>query len=184
MNTTSPAAEAPAAPITVSSGYPPGLVGRIAEMHAVFYARHSGFGQYFESQVASGVAEFVGRLDQPCNGIWAAIHNDRIVGSIAIDGQDLGVDHVGHAHLRWFILDDDCRGAGGGRRLMQEAMAFCDRRGFAATQLWTFKGLDAARKLYESFGFELVDETPGDQWGSTVMEQQFTRVAPAHKKRP
>lgn len=82
--------------ITVSPGYRPGLIGRMAEMHAVFYARHAGFGQFFESRVASGVAEFAGRLHEPCNGIWAAIQNGRIVGSIAIDGQDLG---SGDAHL-------------------------------------------------------------------------------------
>lgn len=173
--------EASPALIVVTSGYRPGLVGRIAEMHAVFYARHSGFGQYFESQVASGVAEFVGRLHEPCNGVWAAIQDGRIVGSIAIDGQDLGNNQ---AHLRWFILDDGCRGGGVGRRLMQEAMAFCDQRSFAAVQLWTFRGLDAARKLYESFGFTLVEETPGEQWGSTVMEQQFTRGAPSLRRQP
>ncbi len=146
----------------VRSGYLPGMVGRVTEMHAAFYSKHSGFGQYFESQVATGVAEFVGRLDQPCNGIWVATHNERVVGSIAIDGQDLGNNN---AHLRWFILDDGCRGSGVGRRLLEEALAFCDAREFAATHLWTFKGLDAARRLYESFGFELVHEEQGSQWG-------------------
>ena len=40
----------------------------ITEMHAAFYARHAGFGQFFESQVATGVAEFAGRQPdrQPC----------------------------------------------------------------------------------------------------------------------
>ncbi|KDB10264.1 transcriptional regulator, MarR family with acetyltransferase activity [Burkholderia sp. lig30] len=165
-------AEASPRSIQVSSGYRPGLVGRVAEMHAAFYSRHSGFGQFFECQVASGVAEFVGRLDEPCNEIWAATQNDRIVGSIAIDGQDLGNNQ---SHLRWFILDDGCRGSGVGRQLLAEAVAFCDRQRFAATQLWTFKGLDAARRLYESFGFELAHEEPGNQWGSTVIEQQFIR---------
>lgn len=65
-----------------------------------------------------------------------------------------------------------------GRRLIAEAVAFCDRQGFKSIQLWTFKGLDAARRLYESFGFELVSEEQGDQWGSTVTEQQFTRLKP------
>ena len=98
--------------------------------------------------------------------------NDRIVGSIAIDGQDLGNNQ---AHLRWFILDDGCRGSGIGRQLVAQALAFCDLRGFDATQLWTFQGLDAARKLYESFGFALVWEDTDEQWGSAVVEQQFTR---------
>jgi hypothetical protein len=35
--------------------------------------------------------------------------------------------------------------------------------------------LDAARKLYESFGFKLQKEEQGAQWGSTVTEQQLVR---------
>ena len=163
----------PSGAIQIVSGYRPGIIGRIAEMHAAFYARHVGFGQFFESKVASGVAEFAGRLAEPCNAIWAATLNDRIVGSIAIDGQDLGSNQ---AHLRWFILDDGCRGSGVGRQLLGKALAFCDEQGFDATQLWTFKGLDAARRLYESFGFALAHEEAGDQWGSTVVEQRFVRV--------
>ncbi|WP_028604442.1 bifunctional helix-turn-helix transcriptional regulator/GNAT family N-acetyltransferase [Ottowia thiooxydans] len=159
--------------ITITTGYRSGLVGRIAEMHAAFYSTHFGFGQFFESKVASGVAEFAGRLHEPCNRVWTALLNGRIVGSLAIDGQDLGDNK---AHLRWFVLDDGCRGSGVGRILMAEAMAFCDIRGFSETHLWTFKGLDAARKLYESFGFRLMNEEQGAQWGSTVTEQQFARV--------
>lgn len=165
--------EAPRSPIEVSSGYTPGLIGRVTEMHAVFYSRHAGFGPFFESQVATGVADFVGRLEHPCNRVWVATHKDRIVGSIAIDGQDLG-NH--EAHLRWFILDDGCRGSGVGRQLLGEALSFCDQFGFAAIQLWTFKGLDAARRLYEAHGFVLTKEEAGSQWGSTVTEQQFTRI--------
>lgn len=166
--------------VQILSGYRPGLVGRVAEMHAAFYAKHSGFGQFFESQVATGIAEFVGRLNEPCNGVWTAIQNDRIVGSIAIDGQDLGNNQ---AHLRWFILDDGCRGGGIGRKLIEEALSFCDRFGFPETQLWTFKSLDATRRLYESVGFKLVHEEDGSQWGSIVTEQQFTRVKPTAEQR-
>lgn len=153
-------------------GYRPGLVGRVTEMHAAYYSQYAGFGQFFESQVATGIADFVSRLNQPCNGIWVVTQNDRIVGSIAIDGQDLGNDN---AHLRWFILDAGCRGSGIGRQLLGEAVAFCEQYGFATTQLWTFKGLDAARRLYESFNFGLVNEEQGKQWGRIVTEQQFIR---------
>ena len=156
----------------IIQGYRPGLVGRVTEMHAAFYSRHVGFGQFFESQVATGVAEFVGRLDKPYNGIWAAISDDRIIGSITIDGEDLGQDN---AHLRWFILDENAQGRGLGRQLLSEAIMFCDRQNFAATRLWTFRGLDAARHLYESFGFRLVREAEGQQWGSKVTEQEFMR---------
>lgn len=158
----------------IEQGYRPGVIGRIAEMHAHFYSRHTGFGQFFESKVASGIAEFTGRLTNPCNRLWIALQGERIVGSIAIDGEDLGSNI---AHLRWFIIDDGVRGGGVGRRLMNEAMTFCDTQGFHETQLWTFKGLDAARKLYDDFGFTLAEEWIGDQWGSEVMEQMFVRKA-------
>lgn len=159
-------------PVRIESGYRPGVIGRVAEMHAAFYSRHAAFGQFFESKVASGMAEFTGRLEQPCNGLWVAMQGSRIVGSIAIDGEDLE-DNV--AHLRWFILDDGVRRAGMGRRLLDHAMNFCDQYRFAATQLWTFRGLEAARHLYESSGFELVEEYHGKQWGEEVVEQRFVR---------
>ncbi len=64
--------------------------------------------------------------------------NGRIVGSVAIDGEDLA---PGEAHLRWFILDDGCRGHGVGKKLLTEAMRFCDSLGFSAVHLWTFNSL-------------------------------------------
>jgi hypothetical protein len=54
-------------------------------------------------------------------------------------------------------------------------MAFCDDQGFASVQLWTFRGLDAARRLYESYGFQLKEEWPGAQWGKEMVEQRFER---------
>ena len=158
--------------IEIVTGYRPGMIGRISEMHASYYSRHYDFGYFFESKVAAGLAEFAGRLDAPANRIWLALHHGRIVGSVAIDGEDLGNNE---AHLRWFILDDACRGTGVGRRLLHEAMAFCDSQHFGAVQLWTFSGLNAARRLYESFGFSLTKEWQGEQWGSAMLEQQFTR---------
>lgn len=164
-----------ASPVTLVSGYRPGMIGRIAEMHGSYYAAHYQFGAFFEAKVAAGLAEFSSRLDQPQNAIWLALQNDRIVGSVAIDGQDLGENQ---AHLRWFILDERCRGGGVGTRLLEQAVSFCDRQGFAATQLWTFSGLSAARRLYERAGFQLAKEWQGDQWGTSLTEQQFSRPHP------
>lgn len=159
--------------LVIVPGYLPGMIGRIAEMHGTYYAREHDFGRFFEAKVASGLAEFSGRLEEPCNQIWLAMMNGKIVGSVAIDGEDLA---EGEAHLRWFILDDGCRGHGAGKKLLAEAMAFCDRQGFNAVQLWTFNQLITARRLYESFGFTLTKEWEGDQWGATITEQQFTRI--------
>ena len=158
--------------LSIVKGYTPGMIGRVAEMHGVYYAREHHFGRFFEAKVAAGVAEFSDRLDKPCNQIWLAVMNGRIMGSVAIDGEDLA---PGEAHLRWFILDDGCRGRGVGKKLLTEAMRFCDSVGFSAVHLWTFNKLTAARRLYESFGFTLAKEWEGDQWGTLITEQQFTR---------
>lgn len=161
----------PIAPtIVVETGYCPGVVGRSAEMQARYYARIAGFGHFFESKVASGLAEFVARLDRPANQIWTASEAGNIIGTIAIDGEDLGPSI---AHLRWFIVEDGHRGSGVGKRLLTQAVSFCREKGFAEIHLWTFKGLDAARRLYEAFGFVLVDEQPDRQWGEAVIGQRF-----------
>ncbi len=163
----------PAAAIEIMRGFRPGVIGRAVEMHARYYSRLAGFGHVFESRVAAGMAEFSERLERPCNGLWSAAMGDVIVGTAAIDGEDLG---VGLAHLRWFIVDDGLRGNGIGRKLLAEALAFCDARGFRETHLWTFRGLNAARRLYEANGFVLVEERPGRQWGEEVIEQRFART--------
>jgi GNAT superfamily N-acetyltransferase len=153
-------------------GYRPGSIGRVAEMHAAYYHSHWGFGLFFEAKVASELAEFLGRFDGERDGFWTLLDGDRVEGSIAIDG--LKAETEG-AHLRWFIIAPELQGSGWGCRLMQEAVAFCDRRAYSRIFLWTFAGLDAARHLYEAFGFHLVSQADGERWGARVVEQRFER---------
>ncbi|PZP44887.1 MAG: MarR family transcriptional regulator [Azospirillum brasilense] len=160
--------------IVIEEGYRAGALGCCVEMHARYYAREAGFGASFEAIVAAGLAEFSARLDRPGNGLWLALQGHRIVGTVAVDGEDMG---PGIAHLRWFIVDDGARGGGAGRKLLSAAVAFCEARGFEAIELRTFQGLHAARHLYESEGFRLVEERPGRQWGREVLEQRFARRA-------
>ncbi|HEV7322647.1 MAG TPA: helix-turn-helix domain-containing GNAT family N-acetyltransferase [Ensifer sp.] len=162
-------------PIQISTGYRPGLIARVTDMHGRYYGRVSGFGQRFETVVAGGLAAFCDRLDNPRNAIWTAVRDDEIIGSVAIDGEDLG---PGIAHLRWFILADGARGSGIGRQLLSAALDFVDQNQFKETQLWTFAGLAAARHLYEAYGFTCVEEGSGTQWGSEVLEQRFARACP------
>ncbi len=158
--------------VEIVAGYRSGLIARITQMHALYYAQNAGFGQRFEAVVAGGLAGFSDRLDSPRNAIWAALRGEEVVGSIAIDGEDLGGNL---AHLRWFITDPAVQGSGAGRRLLAAALGFVDAGAFEATHLWTFSGLSAARHLYEAHGFVLAEERPGRQWGREVLEQRFVR---------
>ena len=157
--------------IRIKEHYQPGCIGDIASLHARYYSENWGFGVLFEKKVATDLAEFAEALPADGKALWLYVENGRALASLAIDG-----DHIkGIAHLRWFIVDESLRGTGVGRHLMSRAMQFVDSR-FQETYLWTFKGLDAARHLYESFGFQLTQQSEGTQWGTKVIEQRFNRI--------
>jgi GNAT superfamily N-acetyltransferase len=158
--------------VRIEQGWRAGAIGRVTEMHGLYYSRAHAFGPSFEAKVAGGLAEFSARLDHPDNGLWCAVQSGRIVGSIAIDGQD---QTDGAAHLRYFIVEDTWHAQGLGRQLLRHAVNFADSRGFGVIRLWTFQGLDAARHLYEREGFRLVRSWVGDQWGRECLEQVFER---------
>lgn len=159
----------------IQAGYRPGLIGACIGLHGESYAALSGFGLRFEARIASALGDFADRLDRPVNAIWSAWREGRLVGTIAIDGEDLG---PGKAHLRWFVVASGMRGSGLGRRLLAEALGHCDRHGFAEVHLWTYGGLDAARHLYLCEGFDLVAAQPGAQWGVALIEQHYRRSRP------
>lgn len=152
------------------SGYLPGVIGRVAELHALYYSENWGFGEYFEIKVATELSEFITHYDQSKDRIFSLIVDEKVEGSVTIDGSS----ETGNvAHLRWFVVSDKMRGSGAGNRLMKQAMAFCKENNYQGVYLWTFKGLESARHLYEKFGFSLTEERVGKQWGSTVTEQRF-----------
>lgn len=163
----------------IVDGYVPGCIGDVAGLHARFYAQHAGFGVYFEQKVATELAAFAGSLPHARKGLWLCVAGGRTLASLAIDADEEGGEEgTGRqAHLRWFIVDESLRGTGMGRELLARAMRFVDAH-FEETYLWTFRGLDAARHLYESFGFALAEEAEGEQWGSRVTEQRFVRRRP------
>lgn len=157
----------------IISGYIPGAIGRITELHAEYYSKEWGFDLFFESKVAGDISEFLSRFDPSRDGFWIARKGNDIIGSIAIDGIK-GMNNG--AHLRWFIVKPEYHGQGIGSRLIKEAIEFSKKAGFSKIYLWTFKGLEQARHLYEKHGFRLVFEKQGTQWGKKVLEQRYELV--------
>ena len=158
--------------VEVKEGYRSGVIGSVAQLHASFYSKYYGFGAVFERKVASEMSEFMGRIDNSGNASFSAYVGNELLGSVSLDGEDLR-DRA--SHLRWFIVSPKAQGMGIGSLLIGKATAFLDDNAFDRTRLWTFKGLDAARHLYEKHGFTLAHETPGTQWGTEVIEQEFVR---------
>lgn len=146
----------------------PGGVGRIVALHGAWYARHWGFGLPFESKVAAEAGAFAHHLPHADSRLFLAVSGqDCVLGGLALDGREAPA-----ARIRWFILDEAARG-GTGRRLLRAALDFARDRHFASVWLTTFAGLDAARRLYESQGFRLVEEAPENGWGVAVCGQRF-----------
>ncbi len=162
--------------VDIAHGWSPGLVGEVVRAHAVYYAREWRFGAPFETKVAREIADFVDRYSPERDRLLRAERDGALLGALTIDGSDPALP-PGQAHLRWFIVMDEARGLGLGRRLMEAATSFLDASGYRTCYLTTFEGLGAARRLYEDAGFVLVREAPSTTWGTTVLEQRFERSA-------
>ncbi len=158
--------------VELHEGYRSGVIASVAHLHATFYSQHYGFGAVFERKIATEMSEFMGRINNSVNTTFSAYEGEELLGSVSLDGEDLG---DGVSHLRWFIVSPKAQGMGIGNVLLSKATEFVDKQGFDRTRLWTFKGLDAARHLYEKHRFALAHQTPGKQWGTEVTEQEFVR---------
>ncbi len=160
-------------------GWRPGLLGDVVALQARYYAEAWGFGAFFEAKLAREMAEFADRYDPRRDLILSAVEGPRTLGSITVDGSDPAAPD-GHLHLRWFILADGLRGRGIGRTLLDESLAFARSLGRPGVYLWTFAGLDPARRLYDDAGFVLAEEHAGETWGTRVTEQRFV-LAPTSR---
>ena len=152
IDTTASPAPAPAPEYV--EGYRPGVLGRIAELHGVYYARAWGAGAEFEGMMAQELREFLGRYRAGRDLLLTARVAGRLVGSIAVDGSQL--KRPG-ARLRWVIVEDESRGRGIGKELLRRALAHCAGAGFGKVYLWTVEGLPESRALYLRAGFRIVE---------------------------
>lgn len=154
------------------TGYTPGALGRITELHGAYYANEWGLGLYFEAKVATEMAEFLNRFDEAYDGAWFATVDGKVVGAIFVDGSQAQKEG---ARIRWFIIDPEYHGLGLGNRLMDALMTFCREKQFPRIYLTTFEGLTTARHLYEKHGFNLCGTADGSHLtgSSDLTEQVF-----------
>ncbi|HUU41442.1 MAG TPA: GNAT family N-acetyltransferase [Desulfatiglandales bacterium] len=152
------------------TGYFPGVAGKIIEEHAIYYNENWGFDISFETQVGKELSEFLMRFQKSRDGFWAATMSGEFAGSIAIDGSQ---ENKQDSRLRWFIVDSRFQNRSIGKVLLRESIEFCRKAGHKRVYLWTFKGLDAARCLYEQEGFKLCETREARQWGKDIIEQMF-----------
>lgn len=153
--------------IEIRHDFRPGDAGRLIELHGLLYSQEYAFDHTFEAYVAKPLAEFM--LSQtPRERIWLVDLDGVLMGSIAIVKQT-----ETEAQLRWYLLHPALRGRGLGKKLMEEAIAFCRESGYKRVFLWTVSSLLAAAQVYRKSGFRLSEEHTHTIWGCLLTEQRY-----------
>jgi N-acetylglutamate synthase-like GNAT family acetyltransferase len=145
----------------------PADLDMVVSLHRMIYAQERGFDATFEAYVAKPLSEFLSARN-PRERLWIAERDGRIVGCIAIVAAS-----VQTAQLRWYLVEPSTRGKGLGKRLLQEALAFCQCCGYTDVILWTESALKVAAHLYLAAGFRKTEEKPGQMWGVDLVEEKY-----------
>lgn len=147
----------------------PGDLGWVVMTHGEVYHQQFGWTTEFDALVATIVSDFANHHDPAREAGWIAELDGRRVGCIFL----VAGDRAGVAKLRILLVTPEGRGRHVGTRLVEECLAFARAAGYDMVTLWTNDILVAARKIYQDFGFTLVDEQPHHSFGHDLVGQNW-----------
>ena len=148
----------------------PGDLGWVVMAHGEVYAAEFGWDASFEALVARIVADYAASGDSARQAAWIAEMEGRRVGCVFCVAADQST-----AQLRILLVDPAARGHGLGAQLVDRCLDFARRAGYVQMKLWTNHPLAAARRIYLSRGFTLVEEEPHHSFGADLVGQVYER---------
>jgi DNA-binding MarR family transcriptional regulator/N-acetylglutamate synthase-like GNAT family acetyltransferase len=145
-----------------------GDYGWAIERHGVIYKTQFGWGTRFEGLVAELFGRFATSHDPARERCWIAELDGERVGCVFVVQREPRV-----AQLRCLLVEPKARGKGVGAKLVNECISFAQSAGYERMMLWTNKGLNSARKIYESVGFQLIEEQTHEDFGVPLVGQNW-----------
>ena len=140
----------------------------VIQAHSDLYQKEYNYGKTFEYYVIKGIAEFYEVYTPEKSRVWVCEHEGNRIGFLAL------MERGEAAQLRYFFMDENYRGIGLGKRLMELFMAFLKETGYQSCYLWTTTEQLAAAGLYQRFGFKWVEDMPSNStFDRPVIEQKY-----------
>jgi DNA-binding MarR family transcriptional regulator/GNAT superfamily N-acetyltransferase len=146
----------------------PGDLGWVVQANGRLYTEEYGWDETYEAMTAQIIADYVKKLDPKRERCWIAEKDGENVGSVFLVKQSATV-----ARLRLLILDPKARGLGIGKRLVNECMRFARQTGYKKIVLWTQSNLLAARGIYKSEGYKLVNSQKNHIFGKNLISETW-----------
>ena len=147
----------------------PGDLGWVVMAHGEIYHQQFGWDTEFEALVARIVADYAAEHNPAREAGWIAeVDGERVGCVFCVAGNEPGI-----AKLRILLVTPQARGLGLGGRLVDECLTFARDAGYRQVTLWTNDVLTSARKIYQAFGFRLIDEEPHHSFGHDLDGQNW-----------
>jgi len=154
--------------VDIRAGGKPGDLGWVISRHGALYAAEFGWNQEFEVLVAGIATDFFLSHDLVREHCWFAEFEGRTVGSVFLVKSTETI-----AKLRMLIVEPDARGLGIGAALVEICIEYAIAAGYERMTLWTDSVLVAARRLYQSIGFELVESSSYHSFGHDLISETW-----------
>lgn len=139
----------------------------IVESHSQIYKKERNFDESFKEFIEASVSNIFSPVY--AGEVWLLEKKGKPCGSIAVSLLSRDV-----AQLRLFLIEPSGRGQGGAKQLMDQAINYAKDQGVSEMILWTSSNQEAARTIYEKYGFVLTESKTSFLSKQYVEEEKWT----------